>query len=185
MKCRLVNNLGEPVIYLATSILWLTSLQVASVNWRWALRSSLPAIGAKRRRLTSRELSPALVSILIELRRRAHSYLLSVMTSLNMPGLSISLVKLPSKPATVQGYSISANHLIDLFDAQSAVPSWKNSPKAEPNQAILSGNDGQAKANAQSNAVHKGPTPDSKVFLSAVTEACKSVIEAEPYVSSS
>ena len=108
---------------------------------------------------------------------------LSSMTSLNMPGFSISLVRLPSETTKVQGYSFSASDLIELLDAPGLAPAWKNTPKGEPSQNALAGQDESSKTKPKAAVAQGGPAiPDQKQFIDAVTNACKSAIAAEPEV---
>lgn len=99
------------------------------------------------------------------------------MTSLNMPGFSISLVRLPSEDD--KSSPVPASRLIELLDAESQAPAWKYTPKGEPTHDILSGKSEEA-PRAKKNEAQAGPAiQDSKKFLSAVTAACKAGVAAE------
>jgi len=103
------------------------------------------------------------------------------MTSLNMPGFSISLVRLPEEDVKVSGYSVSANALLELLDAEGKAPAWKYTPKNSPAVDMLSGKgEPAAKSKAPSLSSKEGPAiPNIKKFVEAVTAACKSGVAAE------
>lgn len=59
------------------------------------------------------------------------------MTSLNMPGFSLSLVLLPSEKAKKGDLSISSDLLVELLDADTTAPGWKAASKASPNVGVV------------------------------------------------
>lgn len=88
------------------------------------------------------------------------------MTSLNMPGFSLSLVRLPNEKISKDGQEISSDLILELLDAPAPVPGWKNFSSAEPNINILaeksSPDDNNAGDTASSAGSGKGP---ARVFL--------------------
>lgn len=66
------------------------------------------------------------------------------MTSLNMPGFSVSLVLLPQKKSNVtidllsEGtFTITSDLILDMLDAPTDCLGWANCYKGEPNIEIL------------------------------------------------
>jgi len=60
------------------------------------------------------------------------------MTSLNMPGFSLSLVLLPTEKQTEpEQITIDADMLLELLDAPTSVPGWRNVSKTEPNVDVF------------------------------------------------
>ncbi|TFY80783.1 hypothetical protein EWM64_g3223 [Hericium alpestre] len=104
------------------------------------------------------------------------------MTSLNMPGFSITLLLLPSK--SVPGPP--ADLLLRLIDAPTAAPGWKWSSGAPP--ALVAAVQGDpapaAKATAPVHAAHtiKLRAQDPSAFNAAVERACRAIDQAEPEI---
>ncbi|KAF7983385.1 hypothetical protein HWV62_22391 [Athelia sp. TMB] len=98
------------------------------------------------------------------------------MTSLNMPGFSITLLLLP--PANQEGPS--TEHVLDLLDAETSAPGWKWSAKSPPfgqaavhSPVIVERTAGTGKLVSSSN---------SKEFVDAIGRACRNLIAAEPEI---
>jgi len=102
------------------------------------------------------------------------------MTSLNMPGLSVTLVRLPTEAVKVDGVPITADSLLELLDARNEAPSWKNTAQAEPNFDVLSGKAEQPAKPKSSNTQKSGAKADEELFLAVLKSACESAIRAEP-----
>lgn len=103
------------------------------------------------------------------------------MTSLNMPGFSISLVRLPTEDTKVSNYSISSSQLVELLDAEAQAPAWKYTAKREPSVDTLTGKDQETSKAKTKTETKGGPAiADQKIFTDALTAACKAGIAAEP-----
>ncbi|KAH9456757.1 hypothetical protein Pst134EB_012959 [Puccinia striiformis f. sp. tritici] len=116
------------------------------------------------------------------------------MTSLDMSGFSISLILLPPANEDVvidivgeSSLSISANMILDLFDAPADCPGWKSShagqprfskaEKKEPKVQDPEVAEGEKKSTGGTLAVS-----DPALFIKAVQSACKALISAEPEI---
>lgn len=94
-----------------------------------------------------------------------------------MPGFSITLLLLPNGS---EHSSPSAEHILDLLDADTTAPGWRWSSKSPPS----------ARESVQSPATAKGSegsrkvisSSDDKAFTEAITRACKNLIAAEPEI---
>ncbi|GAA5872299.1 hypothetical protein JCM3774_003337 [Rhodotorula dairenensis] len=128
----------------------------------------------------------------------------SFMTSLNLPGFSLTLLLLPREPvplppsaaaaaaaATADSFAVDANLLLELFDAPTDAPAWKWSFKGEPKMLVEEEDaqggkrhkGGAAGAADEKESGVKGPRPtDPKLFIAALESALKSVIAAEPEI---
>ncbi|GAA6039026.1 hypothetical protein JCM8097_000159 [Rhodosporidiobolus ruineniae] len=113
-------------------------------------------------------------------------------TSLNLPGFSLSLLLLPREPVplpasspTQSNLSFDASLLVDLFDAPTEAPAWKWTFKGVPEMRVIKEEE-ETKAGKREEKVGeevKGPKPtDPKLFLSALESALKNVISAEPEI---
>ncbi|KAI1793554.1 dihydroxyacetone kinase 1 [Ganoderma leucocontextum] len=104
------------------------------------------------------------------------------MTSLNMPGFSITTLLLPSASETGKEVP-DASLLLSLVDEPANVPGWKWSSNTVPPDAdqIPSGTKKQgAVAAAQETVTLRAEDP--KAFNAAVERACKALGEAEPEI---
>ncbi|KAI9639780.1 putative dihydroxyacetone kinase 1 [Dioszegia hungarica] len=96
------------------------------------------------------------------------------MTSLSMPGFSLTLLLLP-RSGDKDGYS--SDQILSLLDAPASAPGWKYYAATEP--GVVS-EEKEAVAHAQAaKEVDLAPL-DSNAFLAAITRACHALIEAEP-----
>ncbi|KAK4685203.1 triose/dihydroxyacetone kinase / FAD-AMP lyase (cyclizing), partial [Tremellales sp. Uapishka_1] len=96
------------------------------------------------------------------------------MTSLNMPGFSLTLLLLPGEGSN-EPYS--SKDVLELLDAPASAPGWAWSSSSEPG---VVGEKVEHEA-----AAHKGKEvdlapQDGKLFLEAISRACYALIEAEP-----
>ncbi|POW09928.1 hypothetical protein PSHT_08920 [Puccinia striiformis] len=96
------------------------------------------------------------------------------MTSLDMSGFSISLILLPPANEDVvidivgeSSLSISANMILDLFDAPADCPGWKSSTLVNQDSVRLK---------------RRSQMSDPALFIKAVQSACKALISAEPEI---
>lgn len=68
----------------------------------------------------------------------------SFMTSLNLPGFSLTLLLLPREPVPLppaaasssSAFAVDSNLLLELFDASTDAPAWKWSFKGEPDMLV-------------------------------------------------
>ncbi|PCH44361.1 dihydroxyacetone kinase 1 [Wolfiporia cocos MD-104 SS10] len=100
------------------------------------------------------------------------------MTSLNMPGFSITVLLLP--PASVSD-APAASLLLSLLDEKPEVPGWKWSAGSQPLPAAEQIK--QTQGTAPVAAVRGGATlraADPGAFVAAVRRACAAVVQAEP-----
>ncbi|KAJ8297036.1 Dihydroxyacetone kinase 2 [Rhodotorula toruloides] len=112
------------------------------------------------------------------------------MTSLNLPGFSLTLLLLPRTsltppPSTSSHFSLDTPLLLDLFDAPTQAPAWKWTFKGEPEMRVLKEGEVEkvGKREEKVGEEVKGPKPtDPKLFLAALESALKSVISAEPEI---
>lgn len=107
-------------------------------------------------------------------------------TSLNMPGFSITLLRLPG---VGEDAPYSAAELLELVDAPADAPGWAWHSKAEPGQYDTPS--GEANTSGVETADHTvahtvenvgkplAPASAGK-FISAIERACKDIIAAEP-----
>ncbi|CAE6418003.1 unnamed protein product [Rhizoctonia solani] len=96
------------------------------------------------------------------------------MTSLNMPGFSITLLLLPEPN---EG-NISKDQILKLLDAPAKTPAWTWT-SGRPPQTSPSTSSAQVAADA---SPHKGSAPASYQFSDSVRRACQSLIRAEPEI---
>lgn len=97
------------------------------------------------------------------------------MTSLNLPGFSLTLLLLPREgipaPASSSGSSltVTSDLFVDLFDAPTDAPAWKWTFKGEPDMRVLDLED-DGKAARKEDVVGdevKGPKRESVCPLAA------------------
>jgi dihydroxyacetone kinase len=96
----------------------------------------------------------------------------TLMTSLNMPGFSISLVLLPREPTAPSLGSdlrIDKDLLLDLLDAPADAPGWKWTASTRPSADALAPKDNKRKVQAE-RVGKKGPERVSWVANTTVTE---------------
>ncbi|KDR80673.1 hypothetical protein GALMADRAFT_135800 [Galerina marginata CBS 339.88] len=98
------------------------------------------------------------------------------MTSLNMPGFSITLLLLPAKK---EANAPSADIILSLLDDKPEVPGWKwsssSSPLPESKQIASS-----KQVQAGENDIKQVTLPDSKAFVESINRAAHALIKAEP-----
>jgi dihydroxyacetone kinase len=103
------------------------------------------------------------------------------MTSLNMPGFSVSLFLLPRESEST-GYKTA--ELLELLDADGDAPGWKWHSKSEPGDYSPPSAE---KSTVEEVSAHKStgkvikPT-SGKAFIDAIVQACKDVKAAEPEI---
>ncbi|KAH8927700.1 Dak1-domain-containing protein [Atractiella rhizophila] len=118
------------------------------------------------------------------------------MTSLNMPGFSITLLHLPAQPLAIPdgfpsnltpsesvptgGFSIDKETILELLDAPTAARGWKvgyqpGSTKDQPQQ--------KAKKVEEAKSTEIGlKIANPELFIKAIKTACEKVIAAEPEI---
>ncbi|KIJ65709.1 hypothetical protein HYDPIDRAFT_187408 [Hydnomerulius pinastri MD-312] len=101
------------------------------------------------------------------------------MTSLNMPGFSITLLLLPNAN---DANSISADLILSLLDDPTNAPGWKWSSKTVPPVTTQSTPSVSAPALPPSGHQFSLRAVDVASFNAAVERACNSLIEAEPEI---
>ncbi|WVQ85069.1 dihydroxyacetone kinase [Cryptococcus sp. DSM 104549] len=97
------------------------------------------------------------------------------MTSLNMPGFSLTLLLLPSAGDKSSPYS--SEQILEYLDTPASAPGWKWHAAAEP------GKIGEKVEEAHVPVAEDGavlPPTDKSAFLAAITRSCKALIAAEP-----
>ncbi|GAA5940291.1 uncharacterized protein JCM15063_002590 [Sporobolomyces koalae] len=111
------------------------------------------------------------------------------MTSLNLPGFSLTLLLLPREPFNPDSSHFETTTqftkelVLECLDAETQAPGWKWFHRGKPEMKVVSAEDDQKKALDTVETDVKGPKPtDSKVFIAAIENALKSVIEAEPEI---
>ncbi|GAA5991175.1 hypothetical protein JCM5350_001937, partial [Sporobolomyces pararoseus] len=118
----------------------------------------------------------------------------SFMTSLNLPGFSLSLLLLPREPQIPEQskfeteIKFNKELVLECLDDETDAPGWKWMYKGKPEMRSLDDEDEEKEKKrkkeilSEENEV-KGPKPtDSKLFISALEAALKSVISAEPEI---
>ncbi|TCD71862.1 Dihydroxyacetone kinase 2 [Steccherinum ochraceum] len=98
------------------------------------------------------------------------------MTSLNMPGFSLSVLLLPDG----HGGAPSASDILKLLDDVPDAPGWKWTSRSTPGQPTQK----QTAARTQAAAGHttKLKAEDPKAFIEAVKRACAALIKEEPEI---
>ncbi|KAJ2930839.1 hypothetical protein H1R20_g6263, partial [Candolleomyces eurysporus] len=100
------------------------------------------------------------------------------MTSLNMPGFSLTLLRLPSE-GDASGFS--ASEILGLLDDKPKVPGWKWTPCSEPLLQDEQLVEGKSVSVAHDNVLQlKAKDPNS--FVSAIRNASNQLIAAEPEI---
>ncbi|PSR90564.1 hypothetical protein PHLCEN_2v4857 [Hermanssonia centrifuga] len=100
------------------------------------------------------------------------------MTSLNMPGFSLTLLLLPSSS---DPDAPDASLILSLLDDPANVPAWKWTVGTEPADTIISPVARSQDETAKDGA-HQLKAADSKAFISAVQRACNALIAEEPEI---
>ncbi|KAK4054827.1 hypothetical protein OIV83_000751 [Microbotryomycetes sp. JL201] len=107
------------------------------------------------------------------------------MSSLNLPGASLTLVLLPREaapPSFETKLKFDKDLVLELFDAPTEAPGWRWSAKAKPALRKEGEDDARLRQKESEESV-KGPAPtDEKTFKDALDAALKSVIAAEPEI---
>ncbi|KAK4058105.1 hypothetical protein OIO90_000844 [Microbotryomycetes sp. JL221] len=110
----------------------------------------------------------------------------SFMSSLNLPGASLTLVLLPREPVSPSFDSklrFDKDLILDLFDAPTEAPGWRWSAKQRPELQKEDTSNDKGKTPKTKDDQVKGPAPvDKKLFKDALDAALKSVIKAEPEI---
>ncbi|GAA5831207.1 hypothetical protein JCM3766R1_002968 [Sporobolomyces carnicolor] len=120
----------------------------------------------------------------------------SFMTSLNLPGFSLTLLLLPREPVSPEpsrfetDLKFSKELILECLDDSTQAPGWKWMYKGKPEMKVEREEDGgrgkhgkKDEAQLQEESEVKGPKPtDAKLFISALESALKSVIAAEPEI---
>ncbi|OWZ54727.1 dihydroxyacetone kinase [Cryptococcus neoformans c45] len=96
------------------------------------------------------------------------------MTSLNMPGFSLTLLLLPSASEKAP---YSAHEILEYLDTPASAPGWKWHAGREPGTLDVKAEEASIPVQ-KDNAVL--PSTDAKGFLAAIARACKALIAAEP-----
>lgn len=86
------------------------------------------------------------------------------MTSLNLPGFSLTLLLLPREPvplppsaaasSSTSAFAVTSDLLVELFDAPTEAPAWKWSFKGEPEMLVEEEQEGK-KRNKEGSAGEK------------------------------
>lgn len=93
--------------------------------------------------------------------------------------ISYTLVKLPRESQNLSGFQLTADSLLELFDAKAECPGWKWSPAAEPSVGAL--NDAEKSAPPQVVSKAPGPPPaNPQLFVACTKAACEKVSAGEP-----
>ncbi|KAH7890741.1 Dak1 domain-containing protein [Phlebopus sp. FC_14] len=104
------------------------------------------------------------------------------MTSLNMPGFSLTLLLLPSAETSNNS---SAEFLLSLLDHPTSAPGWKWSPKSPPlstSQIISPSISPSANVPPATSQKFTLKAPDPASFNTSIERACKALIAAEPEI---
>ncbi|KAF7302413.1 Dihydroxyacetone kinase [Mycena chlorophos] len=103
----------------------------------------------------------------------------TIMTSLNMPGFSLSLLLLPRAD---DANAPKASAILSLLDAPAQAPGWKWSSGAAPitPTPLAPAPKPNAKRSADANSVVSAPNPAE--FVAALERVCAALIAAEPEI---
>ncbi|ODN84370.1 dihydroxyacetone kinase, variant [Cryptococcus amylolentus CBS 6039] len=97
------------------------------------------------------------------------------MTSLNMPGFSLTLLLLPSAS---EKSTYSSEQILEYLDAPASAPGWSFYAAQEP--GVIGEKVAEEAQVAPPGDESKLPASDAQSLLSAITRACKALIAAEP-----
>ncbi|KAF9221345.1 dihydroxyacetone kinase [Gyrodon lividus] len=100
----------------------------------------------------------------------------SFMTSLNMPGFSITLLLLPNVNDT---HAIPADAILSLLDDPTNAPGWKWSPKIEPSVVSETSSSESSPAAPLSSRPFALRAPNVASFNAAIRRACDALVAAE------
>ncbi|KLO12713.1 dihydroxyacetone kinase [Schizopora paradoxa] len=102
----------------------------------------------------------------------------SFMTSLNMPGFSLTLLLLPHPS---EAGIPSTSEILELLDAPAQAPGWRWSSNLPP-ITLAQTAARPTEETANTSAYPKISAPDSDSFSQAITSACEALIKAEPEI---
>ncbi|WVW82122.1 dihydroxyacetone kinase [Kwoniella bestiolae CBS 10118] len=97
------------------------------------------------------------------------------MTSLNMPGFSLTLLLLPGKSESAK---YSSSQILEYLDAPASAPGWSWTSGKEPG-VVGEKVDEAAVEDKKGKEVDLAPTDPSE-FISAIKRSCRALIAAEP-----
>ncbi|KAK0184586.1 dihydroxyacetone kinase [Armillaria mellea] len=101
------------------------------------------------------------------------------MTSLNMPGFSISLVLLPREE---DADAPKASKVLSLLDAKAETPGWKWTSSSKPNESFTLDKDLKSTATTKSAEAGNLSAADPEAFIAAIKRACQAVVKEEPEI---
>ncbi|KAI0788772.1 dihydroxyacetone kinase [Abortiporus biennis] len=101
------------------------------------------------------------------------------MTSLNMPGFSLTLLLLPSSNDTS---SPTSSQILSLLDEPSNAPGWKWTSHAKPGVPIQSVAIAKEDEGNVKKVEEKLVAEDPAAFIDAVKRACKALVDEEPEI---
>ncbi len=101
------------------------------------------------------------------------------MTSLNMPGFSISLVLLPREE---DADAPKASKVLSLLDAKAETPGWKWTSSSKPNASFTLDKDLKPTTTTKSTEAGSLSAADPKAFIEAIKRACQAVVKEEPEI---
>ncbi|TFK51620.1 dihydroxyacetone kinase [Heliocybe sulcata] len=102
----------------------------------------------------------------------------SFMSSLNMPGFSITLLLLPPAGSA----SPSTDLILSLLDSPASAPGWRWSTASPPPSTIPTSQKKPDSAAALLTSSQTLSAPDPSSFISAIKSACQRVINEEPEI---
>ncbi|KAF9563069.1 dihydroxyacetone kinase [Agrocybe pediades] len=100
------------------------------------------------------------------------------MTSLNMPGFSITLLLLPTQG---EADAPSAEHILSLLDEKCEVPGWKWASGSAP-LAVSKQVEAAKEASIAMNDMKPTAVPDPAAFVNSIKKAADALIKAEPEI---
>ncbi|EPQ56353.1 dihydroxyacetone kinase [Gloeophyllum trabeum ATCC 11539] len=103
----------------------------------------------------------------------------SFMSSLNMPGFSLTLLLLPQKD---ESSAPSTSLILSLLDEKAETPGWRWTSGSVPPSSIPQPSGSGSSASVLGAGAHRLSAPDPAAFVAAVERACKRVIEEEPEI---
>ncbi|GAA5893508.1 hypothetical protein JCM6882_007840 [Rhodosporidiobolus microsporus] len=101
----------------------------------------------------------------------------TVMTSLNLPGFSITTLLLPRA-----GDKFSSPDILKYFDAPASAPGWRFTSQGEPGKPDTSAKPPSAEPAAVKSGQAPLPHADFALFEKALGSACEAVVAAEPEI---
>ncbi|PVF99878.1 putative glycerone kinase isoform [Serendipita vermifera] len=128
------------------------------------------------------EMGAVAAAATLEMRRRGYEIarilMGTFMTSLNMPGISLTVLLLPRAGDSCP---FTSEEILDLLDDKPNVPAWKLATK----MAVYTdgeNQDNQLHTENSSLTDRQVRVPDSAAFLQLVKKACEALIKAEPEI---